>query len=59
MTKKQARQRQRKREDRAIMVIYGLIIIAFLSMIFFCWWGVFRTTMYYRIPVQVVEEWQV
>ncbi len=58
MTKKQ-RARQRRRENRAIMVIYGLVIIAFLSMIFFCWWGVFRTTMYYSIPYKIVEEWQV
>ena len=41
--------KQRKRDDRIIMVIYGLVIVAFLSIIFMAWYAVFRTTRYYNI----------
>jgi len=36
--------KQRKRDERIILFIYGLIIVAFLSVIFSAWWAVFRTT---------------
>ena len=42
--------KQRKRDDRIILFIYGLIIVAFLSVIFSAWWAVFRTTRYYSVP---------
>lgn len=42
--------KQRRREDRIILFIYGLIIVAFLSVIFSAWWVVFRTTRYYSMP---------
>lgn len=42
--------KQRRRDDRIILVIYGLIIVAFLSVIFCAWWAVFRTTRYYSLP---------
>ena len=45
--------KQRKRDDRVIMFIYGLIIVAFLSIIFCAWWVVFRTTRYYNMPYPV------
>ena len=45
--------------DRIIMVIYGLVIVAFLSIIFMAWYAVFRTTRYYNIPYPVIEEWQI
>ena len=45
--------KQRRRDDRIILVIYGLIIVAFLSVIFSAWWTVFRTTRYYNIPYPV------
>jgi len=51
--------RQRRREDRAVMVIYSLIIVAILSFIFFCWWATFRTTRYYNVPYPVVEVWDI
>ena len=51
--------KQRKRDDRIIMVIYGLVIVAFLSIIFMAWYAVFRTTRFYNIPYPVVEEWQI
>ena len=41
------------------MVIYGLMIVTFLSLIFMAWYSVFRTTRYYNIPYPVVKEWQV
>ena len=37
------------------MFIYGLIIVAFLSIIFAAWWTVFRTTRYYNMPYQVIS----
>ena len=43
-------QKQRRRDDRIILFIYGLIIVAFLSVIFSAWWVVFRTTQYYSVP---------
>ena len=30
--------KQRRRDDRIILFIYGLIIAAFLSIIFSAWW---------------------
>ena len=42
--------KQRRRDDRIILFILGLIIVAFLSVIFSAWWTVFRTTRYYSIP---------
>ena len=42
--------KQRRRDDRIILFIYGLIIAAFLSIIFSAWWVVFRTTRYYSVP---------
>lgn len=51
--------KQRKRDDRIIMFIYGLVIIAFLSIIFTAWYAVFRMTKYYNVPYPVVEEWQI
>ncbi len=45
--------KQRRRDDRIILFIYGLIIVAFLSVIFSAWWGVFRTTRYYYVPYPV------
>ena len=48
--------KQRKRDDRIIMIIYGLVIVAFLSVIFMAWYSVFRTTRYYNIPYPVIEE---
>lgn len=46
--------KQRKRDDRIILFIYGLIIVAFLSVIFCAWWAVFRTTRYYSVPYPVM-----
>ena len=51
--------KQRKRDDRIIMFIYGLVIIAFLSIIFMAWYAVFRTTLYYNIPYPVSAEWSI
>ena len=51
--------KQRKRDDWIIMVIYGLMIVTFLSLIFMAWYSVFRTTRYYNIPYPVVKEWQI
>ena len=45
--------KQRKRDDKIILFIYGLIIVAFLSVIFSAWWAVFRTTRYYCVPYPV------
>jgi len=45
--------KQRRRDDRIILFIYGLIIVAFLSVIFSAWWAVFRTTRYYCVPYPV------
>ena len=45
--------KQRRRDDRIILFIYGLIIVAFLSVIFSAWWAVFRTTRYYCMPYPV------
>ena len=45
--------KQRRRDDRIILLIYGLIIVAFLSVIFSAWWVVFRTTRYYSVPYPV------
>lgn len=45
--------KQRRRDDRIILFIYGLIIVAFLSVIFSAWWTVFRTTRYYSVPYPV------
>ena len=42
--------KQRRRDDRIILFIYGLIIAAFLSILFSAWWVVFRTTRYYSVP---------
>ena len=39
-----------------IMIIYGLVIVAFLSVIFMAWYSVFRTTRYYNTPYPVIEE---
>ena len=47
--------KQRRRDDRIAMFIYGLIIVAFLSIIFAAWWTVFRTTRYYSMPYPVVS----
>ena len=52
MSKKYTR-KQRRRDDRIILFIYGLIIVAFLSVIFSAWWVVFRTTRYYSVPYPV------
>ena len=38
--------KQRRRDDRIVLFIYGLIVVAFLSVIFSAWWVVFRTTRY-------------
>jgi hypothetical protein len=51
--------KQRKRDDRIVMVIYGLLIVAFLSIIFMAWYAVFRTTLYYNIPYPVSAEWSI
>ena len=48
--------KQRKRDDRIIMIIYGLMIVAFLSVIYMAWYAVFRTTRYYNTPYPVIEE---
>ena len=45
--------KRRRRDDRIILFIYGLIIVAFLSVIFSAWWAVFRTTRYYSVPYPV------
>lgn len=45
--------KERRRDDRIILFIYGLIIVAFLSVIFSAWWAVFRTTRYYSVPYPV------
>ena len=45
--------KERRRDDRIILFIYGLIIVAFLSVIFCAWWAVFRTTRYYNVPYPV------
>ena len=45
--------KQRRRDDRIFLFIYGLIIVAFLSVIFSAWWVVFRTTRYYNMPYPV------
>ena len=47
--------KQRRRDDRIALFIYGLIIVAFLSVIFSAWWAVFRTTRYYSAPYPVVS----
>ena len=49
MSKRYTR-KERRRDDRIILFIYGLIIVAFLSVIFSAWWAVFRTTRYYSVP---------
>jgi len=53
------RKRKRHWEDGAIVVIYALIIIAFMSAIFCAWWTVFRTTQFYHTPYPVVEAWDI
>ena len=45
--------KERRRDDRIILFIYGLIIVAFLSVIFSAWWAVFRTIRYYSVPYPV------
>lgn len=45
--------KERRRDDRIILFIYGLIIVAFLSVIFSAWWVVFRTTRYYSVPYPI------
>ena len=47
--------KQRRRDDRIVLFIYGLIIVAFLSIIFVAWWTVFRTTLYYNVPYSVIS----
>ena len=47
--------KQRRRDDRIALFIYGLIIVAFLSIIFAAWWTVFRTTRYYCVPYPVAS----
>ena len=42
--------KRRRRDDRIILFIYGLIIVAFLSIIFSAWWVVFKTPRYYGVP---------
>ncbi|MBQ6327312.1 MAG: hypothetical protein IJI26_14785 [Clostridia bacterium] len=47
--------KQRSRDDRIVLFIYGLIIVAFLSIIFAAWWTLFRTTIYYNVPYSVIS----
>ena len=45
--------KQLRRDDKIILFIYGLIIMAFLSVVFSAWWAIFRTTRSYSVPYPV------